>query len=164
VPRGQGLVITRAGRGSRTRAQGLALVVPLLDRVERLGTGPAPVQPLVARARTADGLPVVVCASAMVSVVDLSRVAAVAPDVHGYAADVAEQALADAVAELELAAVSATDAAALRARVLERVAVPLAQAGLRADSLTVEGAEVTVARALLSWADARARDEHARLP
>lgn len=161
VPRGEGLVITRAGRGSRTRGQGVALVVPILDRVQRLPIGPVLVQPLVARERTADGLQVVVTASSVVSVVSLSQVTEIAAHLHSFAAEVTETALSEAIGGLDLAALIETDAPALRRATLQRVDAPLAASGLRADALSVESVEVTATADLLTWAEARTRGQHA---
>ncbi|MEH7984639.1 SPFH domain-containing protein, partial [Pseudomonas aeruginosa] len=70
VPNGHTGVVMRFGRVIRTRQPGPALVVPIIERVRMVPSSAAPISPLVVRATTADDVPVIVTARAVVRIDD----------------------------------------------------------------------------------------------
>ena len=87
VPRGQGVLVTRAGGTRRSHSQGVVRVLPLIDRVARVSLRPTTIEPLVVRGRTADGVRTVVTATAVIRLVELDRAVDALPSVTAYAAD-----------------------------------------------------------------------------
>lgn len=59
VPAGHRGVVVRAGRVRRTRATGLAILVPGVERIELVALHPPPIEPLGVTATTRDGVELV---------------------------------------------------------------------------------------------------------
>lgn len=136
------LVVVRSGRVARTRSGGLAVRVPGLERFERVPTG-REVLPLVARARTRDGVDVVLladlalrvrgvprgsthvepCVAAARTAEDLLSRAAARADVSMIVDDLPALA-ADQLAELRRGLPAGTEALALEVTEVEALLTP----------------------------------------
>jgi hypothetical protein len=96
------LLVVRSGRVVRTRTGGLALRLPGLERFERIPTGRG-LLPLVARARTRDGVDVVLLADLALQVRSVPLGSAPADPCVG-AARAAEDLLSGAAARADVSA------------------------------------------------------------
>ncbi len=96
-------VVTRAGRVTRSRPSGLALVTPGLERIEMVALQPAPIDPLGVMALTRDGVEVRLVVSLLWCVADPTRAVHAVPDARGATAAAAERALHHLVANVDLA-------------------------------------------------------------
>jgi len=96
-------VVTRAGRESRSRPSGLAMVVPGVERIEMVAPQPGPIDPLGVTALTRDGVEVRLVVSVLWCVSDPRRAVHAVPDVRAATAAAVERALHHLVANVDLA-------------------------------------------------------------
>lgn len=111
-------VVTRAGRVTRSRPSGLALVTPALERIEMVALQPAPIDPLGVTALTRDGVEIRLVVRVLWCVADPTRAVHAVPDARGATTAAAERALHHLVANVDLAHLLQH-----RERVLSRMAV-----------------------------------------
>jgi regulator of protease activity HflC (stomatin/prohibitin superfamily) len=157
VPGEQGLVIRR-GERVRVATQGLALVLPSVDRVERISLRPITIEPLVVRADTRDGLRVVLTGSAMIRVVDLETAASATQNLFHDLAEMLEAESARSVGRLDLADLSEPSLTRLSSDVRRH---DWSRIGVVVDWLQVDSVEVVADERLLTWAAASSRGGHA---
>lgn len=157
VPREQGLVIRRGDR-ARVAAQGLALVLPSVDRVERISLRPVTIEPLVVRGDTSDGLRVVVTGSAVIRVVDLEAAAHATQNLYADLAEMIEAQLTRSVGMLDLADLTDPSLARLRSDVSRH---GWSRIGVVVDWIQVDSVEVAADERLLTWTSAPSRGGHA---
>lgn len=102
VPAGHCGVVVRMGRTLRMAPPGLLVVVPLLDRMERVALGPRSIDPLVLTATTANGVEVRMAANVLWEVADPMAVARLRDEPDAYVAESVERTLHHMVAERDL--------------------------------------------------------------
>ena len=102
VPVGYCGMVTRAGRVSRSRSSGLALIVPGVERIEMVALQPAPLDPLAVMALTRDGVEVRLVVSVSWRVSHPALVVHAVPDARAATAAAVERALHHLVANVDL--------------------------------------------------------------
>jgi regulator of protease activity HflC (stomatin/prohibitin superfamily) len=148
VPPGRVAVVARFGRAVRTKSPGLAVTVPLVDRVTVLQTLPSRVEPLHVSGTTRDGVDVRITASLMWQVVDPARALSASPDPATATMDVVEHAVQAGVGEVDLRDLLADREAAME-RVLPRADDATRQFGATVLDVGILDAEVRVGPELL---------------
>lgn len=102
VPTGHRGVVLRHGLPVRQRAPGLALVIPVVERLERVPLAPAPIDPLVVAATTRDGVEVHLLLSLLWSVTDPLAAAQAGPTLRSATEEGAERATRHLVANVAI--------------------------------------------------------------
>lgn len=159
VPAGHVGVVTRLGRVSRTRPTGPAMVCPVVERVAMVSSGATQVAPIVARARTADDVPIALVGSAVVRVRDAGRW--VAGDGGSRLGPLWEEAFALAVGEVGLFDLTGSRRSGACALARDRAATDLAELGADAVAASIESVEVELTADLLRWGSRHERSARA---
>jgi len=103
VPAGHTGVVIRAGRVTRSRPSGLAMVAPGLERIEMVALHPTPIDPLGVTTLTRDGVEVHLQLSVLWRVVNSTVVVSSGLDARAATASVVERGLHHLIATVDLA-------------------------------------------------------------
>lgn len=148
VPAGHHAVITRAGAQVRSKAGGVVVVVPGIERLHLVATRPPAIDPLSVVGVTQDGVEVQLVVSLLYRIVDAPLVVASATDSRSATADTVERTLHHLIAETDL-----LDLLVHRENVLTRavaVAPPLlAPLGVELTDIDLIDTEIRVGAQLL---------------
>ena len=103
VPTGHTGVVIRAGRVTRSRPTGMAMVAPGLERIEMVALHPTPIDPLGVTTLTRDGVEVHLQLSVLWRVVSTTVVVNSGLDARAATASVVERGLHHLIANVDLA-------------------------------------------------------------
>lgn len=157
---GERLVVHRFGRPVRVRGPGVVLLLPWVERADRVSLLPTTLEPGPVLAHTRDGAVVRVGASADARVSDPAAHVA-SPDAPARAAGVVADAVRAEIARTDLADL-ASGYARLGSAAAHRAALLAAEWGVTVVAVHVTDVELHLDPGLLRWADRRAGDPDPR--